>query len=51
MNAEELNWNRTLREQWEFHRDRQVRTRIGVRSDRARDLYPHMKTATNGATR
>ncbi|MFF3226193.1 DinB family protein [Nocardia suismassiliense] len=28
MNADELDWNRTLREQWEFHWNHQIRARL-----------------------
>jgi len=42
MDADELDWNRTLREQWEFHLSA-VRLLLG--------LYPRAKPATNGATR
>jgi hypothetical protein len=28
MNADELDWNRTLREQWEFHWNDQLRARL-----------------------
>jgi hypothetical protein len=55
VDADELDWNRTLREQWEFHRNHQLQARIdGLGEAGLRvpgDLYLHTKPATNGATR
>ncbi|MFI9403465.1 DinB family protein [Nocardia sp. NPDC052316] len=33
MNADELDWNRTLREQWEFHWNHQIRARLDGLTD------------------
>ncbi|MET4925320.1 DinB family protein [Streptomyces sp. PSRA5] len=33
MNADELDWNRTLREQWEFHWNHQLRARLDGLTD------------------
>ncbi|MGP3989870.1 hypothetical protein [Streptomyces sp. 3N207] len=33
MNTDELHWSRTLREQWEFHRDHQLRARLDELTD------------------
>ena len=66
VDANELDWNQTLPEQWEFHWNHQLRARLdgltddeyfwspvpGAWSERpARDPYLHPKPDTNGATR
>ncbi|MCX4460088.1 hypothetical protein OG585_54530 (plasmid) [Streptomyces sp. NBC_01340] len=65
MDAGELDWNRTLREQWAVHWRHQLRARLeGLTDDeyfwspvqdawsvRLRDLYLHTNPATNGAAR
>ncbi|MCW2879944.1 MAG: hypothetical protein JWQ95_4044, partial [Sphaerisporangium sp.] len=33
MDADELDWNRTLREQWEFHWNHQLRARLDGLTD------------------